>query len=234
MNPDLAAVLAGERRWCVITGDCRDVMASLPSALVVTDPPFNVGYHYESHDDNMGIKDYQELLRVSCRLPSVVTLYPEGVCALSWTLEEQPMRMVAWVYPSNTARQWRCIGWFGCQPDFDAVGQPYRNPSDRRIAQRMAEGKTARLYDWWQIDQVKNVSADKTEHPCQMPVEVMQRVVGVTAADLILDPFCGSGTTGVAALQLGRRFIGIEIDPKYADIARTRCDAADRQGRLNL
>lgn len=44
----------------------------------------------------------------------------------------------------------------------------------------------------------------------------------------VLDPFAGSGTTGVACIQTGRKFIGIEIDPKYADIARRRCERADR------
>ncbi len=44
--------------------------------------------------------------------------------------------------------------------------------------------------------------------------------------DLVLDPFCGSGTTGVACLRLGRRFIGIEKDPKWANVARERMQAA--------
>jgi len=52
--------------------------------------------------------------------------------------------------------------------------------------------------------------------------------------DLIFDPFCGSGTTGVACMQLGRRFIGVEIDPGYCAIARKRIDAAGRQGRLPI
>ena len=49
--------------------------------------------------------------------------------------------------------------------------------------------------------------------------------------DLILDPFCGSGTTGVACVQTGRRFIGIELDPGYADIARARIAKAAEQAR---
>jgi hypothetical protein len=51
---------------------------------------------------------------------------------------------------------------------------------------------------------------------------------------LILDPFAGSGSTGVAAIEDGFRFLGIEIDPDYCRIARARLEAADRQGRLDL
>ena len=54
MNPDIAAVLAGERQWCVVTGDCRDILPTLPDKsvdAVVTDPPYGVGFKYDSYDD---------------------------------------------------------------------------------------------------------------------------------------------------------------------------------------
>ena len=87
----------------------------------------------------------------------------------------------------------------------------------------MAEGKSARLYDWWHIEQVKNVSKEKTGHPCQMPIEVMKRVIGILPEDYtIVDPFMGSGTTGVACKLLNRKFIGIEMDEKYFEISKQR------------
>lgn len=65
------------------------------------------------------------------------------------------------------------------------------------------------------------------EHPTQKPVQLMQWCMGfIPKADTILDPFMGSGTTGVAAVKLGRKFIGIEIEPKYFEIARKRIQAA--------
>jgi DNA modification methylase len=65
------------------------------------------------------------------------------------------------------------------------------------------------------------------EHPTQKPIELMQWCLGfVPKARTILDPFMGSGTTGVAAVKLGRKFIGIEVEPKYYDIARRRIQAA--------
>jgi len=68
-------------------------------------------------------------------------------------------------------------------------------------------------------------------HPTQKPVELIERLLQI-GGQTILDPFMGSGTTGVACANLGRKFIGIEIEEKYFDIACERIDAAYSQGRL--
>ena len=72
------------------------------------------------------------------------------------------------------------------------------------------------------------------DHPNEKPIEVVEQLVVThsNASDLILDPFMGSGTTGVACARLGRRFIGIEIEPRYFDIACRRIEEAYRQPRL--
>jgi site-specific DNA-methyltransferase (adenine-specific)/modification methylase len=70
------------------------------------------------------------------------------------------------------------------------------------------------------------------DHPTQKPVGVMQWAINFTKGSTVLDPFMGSGTTGVACANLGRKFIGIEIEPKYFDIACERIAAAYAQGRL--
>lgn len=114
------------------------------------------------------------------------------------------------------------------------VKQPYKNPNDKRIKERIARGcKGAKLYDWWEINQVKNVSKEKTKHPCQMPLEVMKRIIGILPYDCtIIDPFMGSGTTGIAVKEMNkeqnakRKFIGIEIDEVYYSIAKARIEGA--------
>jgi DNA modification methylase len=74
---------------------------------------------------------------------------------------------------------------------------------------------------------------DGKEHPTQKPVEVMEWCLGfLPDARTILDPFMGSGTTGVACAKLGRSFIGIEIDPGYFDIACRRIEDAYKQPDL--
>jgi site-specific DNA-methyltransferase (adenine-specific) len=70
---------------------------------------------------------------------------------------------------------------------------------------------------------------DGNEHPTQKPVEVMKWTLRFIEGETILDPFVGSGTTGVAAVKLGRKFIGIEIEPKYFDIACRRISEALKQ-----
>jgi site-specific DNA-methyltransferase (adenine-specific) len=69
------------------------------------------------------------------------------------------------------------------------------------------------------------------DHPTQKPIRLMRRLVKRTKGT-ILDPFMGSGTTGVACMEMNRQFIGIERDPKYFDIALDRIENAQRQERL--
>ena len=192
--------------------------------IVVTDPPFNIGYHYNNYKDNLEAEEYYEMLASIFQYsPFVVIHYPEEIYKIAFQIGDFTEKVVSWVYNSNTAKQHRDIAFFGIKPDFKQYGQPYKNPTDKRIMQRIADGKTARLYDWWEINQVKNVSKEKTKHPCQMPLEVMKRIVGILPKDYtIVDPFMGSGTTGLACKLLNRNFIGIEMDAEYHAIAQQR------------
>lgn len=161
-------------------GDCRDIINQLEFDAVITDPPFNIGYHYNSYKDNLEKNDYVELLKTFNNYPSVFIHYHEQIVEISMLRNQVPNKIVSWVYPSNTAKQQRAIAWFGIKPDFTKASQPYRNPKDKRIAKRIAEGKSARLYDWWLENQVKNVSKDKTAHPCQMPLKIMDNIIKIT------------------------------------------------------
>lgn len=71
-------------------------------------------------------------------------------------------------------------------------------------------------------------------HPTPKPVALMEKMVACSTdqGDVVLDPFMGSGSTGVACMHLGRKFIGVEIEPKYFEIACERIDQAQRQGRM--
>ena len=156
--------------------------------------------------------------------PCVIIHYPESLYRFSQEIGVIPSRVISWVYNSNTGRQHRDIAFFGVEPDMKKVTQPYKNPTDKRVQKLIASGKNgAKLYDWWNINQVKNVSKEKTGHPCQMPVEVMERIIGILPEGYtIVDPFMGSGTTGVACKKLGRNFIGCEMDEVYYKIAVER------------
>ena len=155
---------------------------------------------------------------------AVVIHYPEETINILGKILEGCQQVVSWVYPSNTAKQSRLVSWWNCKPDMRKVGQPYRNPTDKRIAKRIAEGKTARLYDWWEINQVKNVSKKGNPHPCPIPYELARRIIEITTeeGDLIIDPFAGSGTILLAAKNLNRKYLGFEIDKAYCDYANKK------------
>ena len=78
--------------------------------------------------------------------------------------------------------------------------------------------------------------ANAVGHPCAKPIPQMMWLVGraTSETDIVLDPFMGSGTTGVACVKLGRKFIGIEIEPKYFDIACERIQKAYNEPRLPM
>jgi DNA modification methylase len=192
------------------------------NATLISDPPYNVGYHYDDCEDSMDEDEYYRFMASVFSDSAVLIHYPEAMFRIAKAMDRFPERVVAWVYPSNTPRQSRSVAWFGCRPDFRKDGQDYRNPTDPRIAKRIEAGKRARLYDWWQINQVKNVSAEKTEHPCQIPVELMERIVRITSPSLVIDPFSGSGTTLLASANLGVPCIGIEMSERYCEVIAKR------------
>lgn len=199
----------------------------IPKGLTITDPPYNQGYAYNQYKDRMSEEEYIELLS-NIPTPCVIIHYPEEtINLLPKAIKEKCEQVVCWVYNSNTGKQSRLISWWGCKPDFKKVLQPYKNLKDKRIQQRISEGKVgAKLYDWWEINQVKNVSKEKTAHPCQIPEEVIEKIIKTTAkdGDIIIDVFGGSGTTSKVAEQLGFDSISYEIDEKYCEIIKNRCN----------
>ncbi len=207
----------------IINKDFRDCI--VPKGLTITDPPYNQGYHYNGYKDRISEDDYIDLLS-AIPLPCVIIHYPEEtINLLPKAIGVKCEQVVCWVYNSNTGKQSRLISWWGCKPDFRKVRQPYKNLNDKRIQKRIAEGKTgAKIYDWWNINQVKNVSKEKTEHPCQIPEEVIGKIIKTTAEEnqTIIDVFAGSGTTSKVAYDLGYDTISYEVDKKYCDIINKR------------
>jgi len=212
----------------LINGNCLDIMKDIPKdVFIISDPPYNQKYHYNEYKDNLELKDYKQLLKTAFgeNRKSVIILYPEETISLLPTLElGNVQEVVSWVYNSNTAKQHRLISWWNCKPDFRKIPQEYKNPKDKRIAKRIEEGKMARSYDWFYIDQVKNVSKADNEHPCPIPLELAEKMILSTTneGDTICDPFMGSGTIGMMCKKHGRNFIGIELNDTYFNISKTR------------
>jgi len=124
--------------------------------------------------------------------------------------------------------------------DLDAVRVPQKYP-DKRHFKGAKRGELSgnplgkNPSDVWEIPNVKSNHVEKTIHPCQFPVELVERLVlsMTEPGDWVLDPFLGVGTSAIAALIHGRRALGAEIEPRYMSIARERVRAAE-EGRLRV
>ena len=97
-----------------------------------------------------------------------------------------------------------------------------------RPSLRLVDHAASGLGDVWRM----GPSLEKLGHPAPFPVALPERALLATGATSVLDPFCGSGSTGVAAVRLGRKFVGIELEPKHFDTACRRIDSELRTGRL--
>jgi hypothetical protein len=166
------------------------------------------------------------MVALFCGIPSCFVSYAEESMTYLLPALGIPKKVMAWCYNSNLPRQFRLLNYFNCTPDLSQIKQPYKNPTDKRI-KRLIQGGSAgtALYDWFSdIQIVKNVSKEKTIHPCPIPEELIIRIILLLTkeGDTILDPFMGSGTTAVACLRTNRKYIGIEMSQKYIDIANER------------
>lgn len=209
----------------IIKGNCLDHIGNVSKdAFLISDPPYNQGYHYDTYADRMKTEEFQNLLvQVFGGRKAVIILYPEEtINLLGGAKLGHVEQVVSWVYNSNTAKQSRLVTWWNCKPDFRKIGQPYKNPTDKRIAARIEAGKTARAYDWWEINQVKNVSKKENPHPCPIPYELARRIIVATTeeGDTVCDPFAGSGTVLKAAKDAGRECLGFELSDSYIEYAQ--------------
>lgn len=195
--------------------DYRTLIGDLKFDFVITDPPYNCNYKYPDYKDNLSSEEYIRLLCPLHDYKTVMIHYPEDFCGDVGEAMGRPSRCVTWCYSSNLLRQSRMIAWFGCNPDFDRIKQPYKNPNDKRIKKLLENGSMgARLYDWWSdIELIKNVSKEKcADFTNQIPVKLLERIILLTTeeGDTILDPFFGSGSLYFACKNTNRKCIGVE------------------------
>ena len=122
--------------------------------------------------------------------------------------------------------------------DLDAVRVSQKYPGKRssrgeRKGEPSGNPRGKNPSDVWEMPNVNANHVEKTEHPCQFPIGLVQRLVRALTkpGDLVIDPFCGSGSSGAAAVLEGRRFLGAELEPDYVDIAAERLRQAAR-GKL--
>ena len=200
-------------------GDCMDILPTLQKVdAVITDPPYGIGFKASQP----GAIDYGLIFGDSEPFNPAPFMRFEN--------------LVLWG-GNNFANKLPVGGWFVWDKRVsEAADRMMGSPFELAWVSNKKKYKIARI----QHGGAKNADALNGDvanaqrfHPTQKPVALMKWCIEQAGnPQTILDPFMGSGTTGVAAIQLGRKFIGIEREPKYFDIACKRIEQAVAQGQL--
>lgn len=219
-------------------GDCRETLPFLdPPDAVITDPPYGSGFYETDIDAGAGwLRDTWS----SCSALAVFG-YPELL--VQWVMRAElppPVEWVTW-WPSNghcfgnprlLPRESECVALWGELERARELRRPRSKKAGWAREQAVERGKeetTVRLGDVWRDPAPgKGFNHHLRLHPNQKPLAVMERLVHLCAppGGTVLDPFMGSGTTLVAAQNLGRRAIGIEMEAEHCETAVGRLSQA--------
>ncbi len=191
----------------LILGDCLLEMKKIPDKsidLVLTDPPYGVGLEYASYNDTEEnwFKLMTGFIPQAKRIGEMVILPSCQIKRLEWIYKNYPPDWLICWYKGSTG----CSAHIGFND-----WEPHLVYGKR---------KGVWMHDYFQAR--NNEKMGNYGHPCPKPIEWAKWLIDRSKAISVLDPFMGSGTTGVACKELGRNFIGIEIEPKYFDIAQRR------------
>ena len=190
----------------LLLGDCLELMKDIPNGSIdaVITDPPYPDYYANEYKYKDGLLDF--LMELDCRQ------------MIFWTAKVD--------FPLDYTAVHIWDKWIGC-------GSMYE-----RIFERNG-GKAYKIFKYVVIGneyRCKIAGDIHTGHPSQKPIKLTKRLINdfTKENDTILDPFMGSGTTGVACVQTGRNFIGMEIEPKYFEIAKKRIHDAQQQMRLPI
>lgn len=210
-------------------GDCMDILTTLDRVdAVITDPPYEIGAKGCGLAGNRKyLSDMSDADIVSGFNLNVFLNFQHIVTFCS---KAQIAKIIA--FSETNAYSWRLLTWHKNNPT------PLTNnnylPDTEYIFHIWKGQKLGGNYESKRTWFVTDVEKNNFDHPTVKPLRIMSPLCENAAnkGQTILDPFMGSGTTGVAAIQMGRKFIGIEREPKYFDIACKRIEQAVAQPRL--
>lgn len=239
----------------IICGSAVDVMKEMPDGsvdLIVTSPPYNLKNStgngmkdgrggkwanaalqkgYSHHNDAMPHDEYVKWQR-EC-LTEMFRLIPEDGAIFynhKWRVQGgllQDRQDIVNGFPIRQIIIWRRSGGLNFNPGYFLptyeIIYLIAKPGFRLKEKANAHG------DVWEFTQEM-----KNGHPAPFPVKLIDRIVGSTNAKVVLDPFMGSGTTAISAINHDRDYIGIDISPEYCDMAEKRIKQHTMQEKLAL
>lgn len=246
-----ASIDFSPQQLCLLTGDCIQEMKQIDAKsvdLIFTDPPYNIGfeYHADPTGDRLSDGEYEALIGGVCSQAhrllkpggSFYLMMPIARLALALNNVESLFELrdvIAW---TETFGQHREGGWSACwRPILYAVkpgaahtwnGSDVRIPSAREAKyndpRAVPGGKTPpNVWDFARVTGTSDERVPFAGMPPQLPEALIERAVLASSnpGDVVLDPFNGNGTTGIAALRHGRRYIGIDRSAACIGHART-------------
>ncbi len=235
----------------VYNQDVFSILKKIPDNsidMIYGDPDYNVGINYAGNNYTKRWNDYIDWY-ISLAKESIRVLKPTGnLFMINYPKQNAYLRVkfldeaasdvfdYVWVYNTNvghsprrftTAHRSILHATKSKNNNFfkDNVAEPYKNPTDKRILQRIAEGHTGRMpYSWFYFDLVKNVSKDKTFHSCQIPLPLVEMLIKscTNNNDSVFILFGGSGSEIMLCKQLKRNYISCEIHSEYYNMILDR------------
>lgn len=258
-----------EASFRLYTGDCLEVLASLPEAsvdLVFADPPYNlsndgitcqngrmVSVNKAEWDRSKGFEvdvDFHEAWILACKrvMKPDASLWISGtyhsIYVCGFLLQRNRFKLlndIVWFKP-NASPNLACryftashetLLW-ACKTEKARHTFHYDSMKHGDFPEDPMKKPNRQMRSVWSIPSAPKGEKKHGKHPTQKPERLLERIVlaSTNRGDLVLDPFAGSGTTGVAARRHGRRFVGIDREATYTRLAAMRIAAVDEDLRL--
>ena len=223
-------------------GDCLEIMALLESEsidMILTDPPYGIDYlshRTDNHDKlkNDGLTEWLENIPLWLKEFKRLIVKDGCCCCCCCGGGKTPVTALFTIEAIKHFNLIQTLVW----RKFIGLGWRYR-PSYENI---VILSKEKDKYKWFDnskkasnvIEGINQDIPNENEHPTQKPVELMELILKYHSQEnmLILEPFCGGGSTALACEKLNRKWIGIEISEKYCEIAKKRIEEYTRQLKL--
>lgn len=239
----------------IVLGDCLKVMADIEDGSVdacFADPPFNLEKKYTVYSDQKLPEDYltwceqwiKEIYRITKPTGSIfVHNIPKWLTYYAAILNKTAYfrHWIAWDAMSSPLGKTLLPAHYGIlfytkqQKNFKffEIRSPHKKCRECDAYIKDYGGKKDQMHPfgflvsdvWADIHRIRH-SVRRDEHPCQLPIHLLERIVLMSTepGDVVFDPFIGTGTTAIAAKRLGRNFIGVDVDSEYVTIAKRKLE----------
>lgn len=214
----------------VICGDCIESMKLIPNNsvdIVFTSPPYNVGLNYSDYNDSISDDEYMDLInnsivqmfRILKDTGRLYLIVGDRLLFLSYQLLLDSGftfgQLLVWCKPNLAGRMGKINGdWNYLTEHIILCRKGKKTPMLRSYVN---------THNYFVVPSPQtNWKKEKKYHPAQFPIKLVEDILSRTPGDVVLDPFCGSGTTLLVSKKLGKQFIGIDVSKVSCDISKQR------------